>query len=472
MESVERVTYGRDRVEDFESELGNMVKVTLDQGLNEGEGGLLNFRLPADPIRFTDLNSIYMKVALRITGKNKRELKPPPKPTLGLGTARVVRDAEDSEEEVEIPKTGAGNGGEGKKKKRAKAKARVKRSEPSPEDVDADLVFLDSGGIHSLFSSCEVKINDTSVSMSNAYPYSAALSRFLGCSEESRSGVWDTLDGSWSPVEGKSSIVGGRISKYALPMDTVAGSRQATFVGRVFSDLLMSSRQYLPPGHSLGIELRRARSDFALCCLQEGDDHDYSIVIDSMSLYFPRLHLRPSIVSQISGLASPSLIFNRLETRMMSIPQGTRVWRWLDCLNGATLPNRIYVSFVSQRSLYGHFGQNSSYFETLNMSSLNAKLNGWDLLVEPIRTRYRKYPDGSIQSAQNETDAREGYLSILEILGLVSDQTSPLRLSYHTYINGASIYGVELGKVGQKSGTAAGPLDLEVHHFPTPPPPT
>ena len=154
------------------------------------------------------------------------------------------------------------------------------------------------------------------------------------------------------------------------------------------------------------------------------------------------------------------MVYNRLETRIMTISKSLGVWRWLDCLNSAPLPNRIYVGFIAQTALYGNVNQISTYYENLNLASFNVKLNGRDLMVEPYKTRFVK-DEQTGELVMNLSDGRSGYLGIVEILDLVRDPTAPMRLMYSTYMCGMTVFGLELGKCGEKSGTN-GALDLEV----------
>jgi hypothetical protein len=79
--------------------------------------------------------------------------------------------------------------------------------------------------------------------------------------------------------------------------------------------------------------------------------------------------------------------------------------------------------------------------------------------VEPIRAKFTREVGGKLKMAK--TDAMEGFLTIAEVLNLVSDQTQSLRLNYASYLQGMTVYAIELGKVGEKSGTS-GCLDLEL----------
>jgi hypothetical protein len=407
---VARLNYGSSVVSDAESDVGFFVKSTL---AGPNSSSVLSFRIPADAERFTDLNSVMLRIELRVLKASGENLD------------------------------------------------------------DTDDVFLDFNGIHSLFSSCDVRLNKEIVSSMTSYPYSAALCRFLGSATEVRRMVWESLDGTYSSsFFGKSDIgmgeddpdMGPTCDMLSSQIKQVAKSKSLTLYGRVYSDFFTSCRQYLPPGVEIGVDLRRAVDNFSLCTPHK--DKSYRIAVDNASLYLRRLTLRPSVVPRVldSLKSGATLLFNRLDTRIMSVPVGMTVVRWLDCLNGAALPNRIYVGFVSQRSLYGSLTQLSTYFENLGISSFNVKLNGRDLLVEPCTTKFVKDEKDSTNPATS--DARNGYLSVMDVLNLVEDQSGPVRLSYSTYLLGTTFFALELGKCGEKSGSS-GAIDLEVCTLPT-----
>ena len=402
MEGVDRLNYGIKRVEDAEPEVSLIIKQTVDQGINDN--GVLSFRFPPDPVRFTDLNSALLKVQLRVERQKE------------------------------------------------------------PKDLTAeDKVFLDMGGIDSLFSSCDVRINGELVSSMTAYPYTSRLCRYLGTSNDTRT-VWSALNGTWETTYSNSDLgtaidefVGGL---FLAPINKIKGSKTITLFSRINSDFLSSCRQFLPPGSSLSIHLKRAPDDFSLCSYTEKGP--YRIVIEKASVYLRRIRLNPELVKSVEqgiGETGANLTFNRLETRIMSIPKGNKVWRWLDCLNGEALPNRLYVGFVSQDALYGSLSRISTYFEHLNVSSVNVKLNGRDILVDPINVKFGEADDGQTESGLS--DAKEGYVSLLSVMDQITNQSTAMRFSYYDYIGGMSVFAIELGKCGEKSGDT-GLLDLEL----------
>ena len=403
MEGVERLNYGIERVEDSESEVSLVIKQTVDQGINDN--GVLSFRFPPDPVRFTELNSAYIKVQLKVESKT--------------GQPKTLKEE--------------------------------------------DTVFLDQAGINSLFSSCDVRIDGKLVSSMTAYPYTSRLATLLGSSGGMREVVWRDLSGTWASSwtdSDLSKVPADMANLWYTPIQLLKGSKSVSLYSRIYSDILTSCRQYLPPGANLSIDFKRSPDNFALCKINR-EGGPYRVVIESASVYLKRIRFNPSITSTVESRikSGANLTFNRLDTRIMSIPKNNKVWRWLDCLNGEALPNRLYVGFVDQNSLYGDICHMSTYFECLNLASLNIKLNGRDLLVDPIKVKYGRGATGQVEP--NLSDAQEGYLSLVSVMDQISNQMAPSRVSYVDYTGGATIYAFELGKCGEKSGET-GLLDLEL----------
>ena len=400
MEGIGKLGYAQDKVANVESDIGYLVKHTLDTGINDGADttAILNFKIPADHEHYTDLNSIYMKISLQLM--------------------RANGDAIGNDDEV----------------------------------------FLDPLGIQSLFSSCDVTFNDEIVSSMTRYPFTSKLLRYFGSSFDVRENVWDSMDGSWSQPMNTSAIAYSVAAgmTFTQQRNPFAQSAIVTLYGRVNADVFTSARQFLPPGISIGVELRRGRSHFSLIS-SKTTNRNYFAKMVTASVYARRYSIKaaPKLPD------NPHLIFNRLETKIQSIPKDTTVWSWRDCLNGAALPNRIYLGFVTQQSLHGHLNHVGTYFEPLNLNSLNLKVDGKDVLVEPVRVEFGRSTDNS-QTNINDSKDKEGFLTIMETLGLVSNQNQALRLKYLEWQKGMTVYAIELGKCGEMESTTGKSLDIDL----------
>ena len=376
-----------------------VVKATQSQGLNDG--GVISFRIPADPERFTDLNTILLRL------------------------------------EVSVQKPDGGTPGD-----------------------DDDPVTIDAEGMHALFHSVTVRFNERAVTEMNAYPYTAKLCRMLGMSEGLREGVFDTLDASRSPSYKSSTIKDTAGNRLAATATMHRILNKDILIGRVYADVLTSARQYLPPGIALGIDLRRAPDQFTLQSPAAGAK--YRLVVSNASLYVKRHRLEPSLTPGItSQVASGGFLgYNRLETRLISIPKETKVFNWLNCLgSGAQLPNRLYITFIAQKSFYGTINQASTWFEHMHLHRLSVKVGGRDILVEPMTSTFITDANGELNTTKSS--ALDGFLSVAEVVDAIRDQTAPLRLNYANYLLGNVVYAIEFGKCGERTGAFSGAVDIE-----------
>ena len=392
--------YGKVEEADVESEVTHIEKHTLDRGLTDN--GVLNFRIPGDSERFTDMSRIYIRVELKVR----------------KGNGDIV-----SEDEV---------------------------------------VTLDMGGIHSLFDTCSVSFNEEVVSSMTSYAYSTLLSRLLGTSQNMRGEVWSDMEGSWDLFVDKNDLSQLPPAMYHTQNKLSGALRKTQFYGRIYSDILMSCRQYLPPGVSLGIEMRRKNDAFSLIA----PSGEFGVDIVSASIYVPRLRLSDTITrsitsSMVGGVAN--MTFNRLETRMEQIAATSHMWQWRNITQFGPLPNRLYFALVPQKAVYGTIARASTYFDSLALSSFNLKLNGRSILVEPMRMEFKYTESGEID--QDKSDAKDGYMSIINVLNAISNQIDTVRLSPTRYAMGGTIYAVELGRCGEKGG-ASGVLDVELTFSP------
>ena len=388
-------------VDGAEEDVEQHVKVVLSQGLNDGS--VLSFRLPADPERFTDLSSILLQLQVSLCAPD--------------GTLIHVKPE---------------------------------------EQVEEDHVCLEGGGMHSLFKTCDVLFNDKHVSNMSYYPISATIIRYLGSASNVRQ-VWSNFDATFDYQLKKSDLTAGDAPAWMDDYrDTEYNKRECT--GRIYSDVLMTTQQLLPPGVDITINLRRAPDSFSLISNEAGD---YKARIETAAVLAKRLKLRPSLVSSMRKDFSSGvyLNYNRLEAYAISILKSVQMQRWINCLNGAPLPDRIYLAFLSQDSVNGKLTSSSTYLENLSVSSINCQLNGRDVLVDPIKCKVVKEADGSLDLSK--TNMSQGYLTILNVFNQIADPTTPMRLTYDMYIKGVTIFCLELGKCGEKSGPT-GSLDLEV----------
>ena len=91
-------------------------------------------------------------------------------------------------------------------------------------------------------------------------------------------------------------------------------------------------------------------------------------------------------ISSIKKAAA--LLFTRLDCYVFGVQANQNVWHWLDCLAGHRLPNRIYVTFVNQRAIYGDYTKQSTYLDHMSITSFRPQIHGRDVLASPIKTKF------------------------------------------------------------------------------------
>jgi hypothetical protein len=392
------------------------IRQTQDGGSNE----VLQFRIPPDPHCFTDTSETYMTLELRVTKEDGSALD-------GI-----------------------------------------------------DQVFLVPGSMQALFRSCVVSLNGTPLPPNDAYAYVGTLVSYLASSKLTRTEIWDPLSGWDTPMLPSSQLSHTQPSFiFNKRHQRIAGSRTATFYGRITSDFLMTCAQFLPPGMTLGIDLHRSVDSFALACPTGGR---YKVELMSASVFVKRVRLAGSTLAIVRNNISSSggkLHYNRLATAVDHVPESSVVFRWNDIYNNGILPNSIYVGFVKQRSYYGDIQSLSTYFETAGLGSLRIYHNGRDVLPVPYTPSY-VYKQDSQSSADKETDepslpqvsARQildvdasnalgPFMGLCQSLKAISNPRASVSLSYEEFLQGCTLYCIQLDTCGGSKATH-GVVDLEV----------
>jgi len=423
--SVGRLNYSLEAGTDREFSFGHKVHTTVSQGVNDGS--VISFRVPPDKYRFTDLNKTLLEIKFRITKSDLTDL-----------------------------------------------------TENGDEDNPKDEVFLGSGGIHSMFSVVELYLNDVLVSNMNAYPFTSSLCRYLGTSRDIREQVWDQLDGTTESYTLSCSDYRQAGAIYST-LRIKESYKVQTYRGRVFVDFLNSVRQLLPPGVAIRLDMRRGPEHLALGSSKKVTGTDkktivdkesgkYRIHIETATLILDRLQLTPEVTARsLSMLQSGGvhMVYNSLETRATIIDKGEIYFSWLDFnIEKADAPNRMYFALVQQSTYYGNLHRCSTWFENANLSSLQLKLDGKPLLLEPIKLSFSNGPNDITKEStgpisQDNCDGKMGYLSLCEIFNQISDPLAPFRLGYKEFLRGGTILAVELSSCGQRAGSS-GSFDLEL----------
>ena len=336
-------------------------------------------------------------------------------------------------------------------------------SKPTAEEMKDTDVWLDPQGLHACFATAEARFNDKSVSTMSNYAYSTALSRNLGMAKEVREGAWAVMDGTYPLVNiKKSSVEGIDMSRHPIFLEqsirlTPEGIE---LEGRIWIDVFTSARQLLPPGVKVDVYLRRAFDHLTIMSNNPTAARKFKAYLQwlKISCRCKKMSDAVKLAAMRSAPGGLGITYISLDDRIHTITNRSHVYSWLNALDNAALPNRVYVAFIATKSQSGYIGQIATYFEQANLRRLQFRLNGRNVFTQPLRVKFETDPrTGEVDVGKS--DARDGYLTVLEVLQQTTDPTTPLRIDYNSYMLGHTTYILEFGKVGYKSG-AQGSLDV------------
>lgn len=403
-EQINPLKYFKGEVKDPAPRLSNIVELTLNEGLNDGS--VAHICIQPMPFDFINLHSFTYQTAFQLR--------------------------------------------------------HLDNTLPEPGELINKKVCLDPEGMHAAFASTEVRFNDKSVSTMTNYPPAVALIRSLGMSQDVREKAWNVLEGSYPiPDVLKSNLETRVLNNPGLEyqIGLLTNPDGMTLTGRIWCDVFTSARQLLPPGVKLDLFLRRALDTATLCSNDPEIGKKYKLYLKTLKIRFETIPLSEEEARKAKEAAAQGggITFVKLSERTHTVSANSHVYSWLNALDGAPLPNRIYVTFINTKSLAGSITHMGTYFEHANLERLQFRLNGRDVLARPIRCKFVTKSDGSLDLGLS--DCREGYMSILNVLEQVEDPTLPLRLSYKEFMQGRIAFALEFGRCGYKSG-ARGSLDV------------
>ena len=379
------------------------VRLTLDRGINAS--GVLHWQVPANVEAFTDLSETTMDIQLKVLKAD--------------GTALA----------------------------------------------DDDRVFLNPGYLQCLFATCTVSLNGTPLPVNTHYAQTTTLLSYIGTTEETRLRLWGPLSGWTTHYQLNSTVADPTPDTYDAMVAKVAGSQTVEISGRLASDFLMSSAQFLPPGVRMDIRLTRQPDNFTLV---NGAGGDYRIELQSASITIKRVVLRSSLrqlaLGKFACLNGGSLVYNRLSTVMMPIGSDSQIFKWNNVYNSGQLPHTIYLVLVSQKAYYGDLTRLSNFFETGGVESMGFSVSGRTVMAEPFYCHYVYDGDGDASAVLDavKSRAQKAYFALASRLGCVTNPAKTPGLSYNEFLQGCTIYVAQLGTCGGSRMEPGGALDVEV----------
>ena len=259
-------------------------------------------------------------------------------------------------------------------------KAKVTNGDGTRLAVDAPVapanLFLQS-----LFSQCEVSLNEKLVSVaSNNYAYRAYLETLLNYGKEAKetqltsalffkdkAGMMDECD----PNANADVVNTGLKKRYEYS----ARSRTIDMIGPLHSDIFMQDKLLLS-GIDLKVKLTPAKAAF--CLISTDPQGDYKVSITHATLLVRRVKVSPSVSlshARALGMGTARYPLNRVEVKAFSIPAGTMSYS-KDNLFLGQLPQRLVVGLVDNDAYNGILNKNGFNFKNMNLNYLGLTVDG------------------------------------------------------------------------------------------------
>ena len=236
--------------------------------------------------------------------------------------------------------------------------------------------------LHSLFSQCEVSLNERLVSVaSNNYPYRAYMESLLNYGREAKESQLtsalfykDTagrLDANDPRAEDDAVANLGLRKRYQYS----ARSRLIDMSGPLHSDIFTQDKLLLG-GIDLKVKLTPSRASFSL--ISPNAQGNYKVSITHASLMVRRVKVSPSVSlghAKALQVGTAKYDLNRVDVKAFSIPTGTMSFS-KDNLYLGQLPHRLVIGFVDNDAYNGVLTKNPYHFKHMNLNYLSLMIDG------------------------------------------------------------------------------------------------
>jgi hypothetical protein len=317
--------------------------------------GQIEFHIPASAHFYRDLRKSFLYIVLQVVKEDGSSLKREVIPVISY---KVTTGSENVQE--------------------------------APFVEPTDLVAPVNGLAHSLFSQCDVFMNDTLVSQANnLYPYRAVIENILNFGNDykqcqaSLALFYDEK----IPEKFTTKNDDGFRRRYLA----IKESSLVELIARPCIDIFNLDK-YLLSGMDLKIKFTRTSNDF--CLLQPTTNSTaYKIKIHSASLFVLSHQLLPSLrVAHEKILASGESAkypLRRTELKQFVIPTGSKSIVRENLFYGQ-VPLRIVVGFVENSSLIGNKNKNPFCFKNFGCSYFSILVDEEQSSFKPLKFDFEK----------------------------------------------------------------------------------
>ncbi len=294
--------------------------------------------------------------------------------------------------------------------------------------------------LQSLFSQCEVSLNERLVSVaSNNYSYRAYLETLLNYGREAkesqltaglfikdRAGMMDEND----PLVNDDVANTGLKKRYEYGVR----SRVIDMIGPLHSDIFMQDKLLLS-GIDLKVKLTPAKDAF--CLISPDAQGEFKVSITHASLMVRRVKVSPSVSlahAKTLEVGTAKYDLNRVEVKAFSIPTGTMSFS-KDNLFLGQLPHRLVIGFVDNDAYNGVLTKNPYNFKNMNLNHLSVMIDGQHVPESKPLT-----PKFTVAGGQNYV---RSYQTLFSGLNKMYQDTGPF-ISREEYPNGYTLFCFDL----------------------------
>lgn len=242
--------------------------------------------------------------------------------------------------------------------------------------------------LHSLFSQCDVYLNNKLVSpANNAYPYRAYFETLLNYGPAAKNSHLSTA--LWiDDTPGKMDELPGSKSNKGLDKrhNYVSEGKSVDLLGHIHADILNQDRFLL---NSVELRLRLVRSKDAFC-LMDASDKNYSVHITEATLIVRRVKINPAVlIAHAKALSSSTAKYpiTRVEVKSFTLHSNI-VSECIDnCILGQ-LPKRLVIGFVDNRAFNGDRKLNPFNFQNFGINFFSLYVDGVQIPSKPLQTNF------------------------------------------------------------------------------------
>ena len=329
------------------------------------------FRFDASTVHETDMNQLYMNVALSLR-----------KPDGGRVEHR--KNLEDSHylnrDTVNFAATAD--------------------TDPGAPGADATLSCANNL-LHSIFDSCQLKIKGQVVERVTQYKYIAYINSLLGFTETTKENVLPSTIGWISDQEEKFDESSNEAFQKRIRYLLLNG-KTVYLKGKLELGCCNLDRR-LPTNLPVELEFRRTPNEFALVDTRTGTVPAYTIKIEDINLQVKRVALSPGELRvQEEQLKKGGIAYRFMKTECRSYVATSGHPQFdLNDLESGKLPDRVILGMVDTTAFHGTYGSNPFHLKSFDLSEAWLTVNGGDKIPGPVGYTFdlanRKSLDGYME---------------------------------------------------------------------------